>query len=95
MLVLAPVMFVIAPVGQQFHVTHDRAGMHLWLTTKQVCKLLQVDERTLRKYETPDGRWCTLFGLKFRVYRYGSQPQSQRRYSEAEIQRIVEQINTG
>jgi hypothetical protein len=69
--------------------------MRMWLTTKQVCKLLHVDERTLRKYETPDGRWCTVFGFNFRVYRYGSDPQAQRRYAEAEIRRIVEQINAG
>lgn len=67
----------------------------MWLTTKQVCKLLRVDERTLRKYETPDGRWCTLFGLRFRVYRYGTDAHAQRRYSESEVRRIVDEINTG
>lgn len=64
----------------------------MWLTTKQVCKLLRVDERTLRKYESADGKWCTLFGFRFRVYRYGDDSHSQRRYSEDEIMRIVEQV---
>lgn len=64
----------------------------MWLTTKQVCKLLRVDERTLRKYETSDGKWCQLFGFRFRVYRYGDSPHAQRRYSEAEIRRIVDQV---
>jgi predicted site-specific integrase-resolvase len=62
------------------------------LTTKQVCELLGVDQRTLRKYESADGRWCTLFGTRFRVYRLGNEPHSQRRYHRDEVMRIVERI---
>ena len=65
----------------------------MWLTTQQVCRLLGVDPRTLRKYESPDGRWCQLFGFRFRVYRYGTDQHAQRRYQEAEIQRIAENLH--
>lgn len=62
------------------------------LTTKEVCSLLGVDPRTLRKYETPDGKWCEVFGFRFRVYRLGTDPYSQRRYNQVEILRVLEKI---
>lgn len=60
--------------------------------TGEAAKLLGVDQRTLRKYETPDGKYCTLFGFRFRVYHYGGDNKSTRRYDRNEIVRIVSQM---
>lgn len=62
--------------------------------TGEAARLLGVDQRTLRKYETPDGRYCNLFGLRFRVFHYGGDTKSTRRYDRNEIERIVEQMRT-
>ncbi|MFZ5825251.1 MAG: hypothetical protein ACOY94_13125 [Bacillota bacterium] len=59
------------------------------ITTKEAARLLQVDPRTLRKYETPDGRWCEVLGLRFKVFRLGLSPLSQRRYDRDEILRAL------
>lgn len=59
------------------------------ITTGEASRLLGVDPRTLRKYETSDGRWCVLFGFQFRVFHYGGDPKSTRRYDRNEIMRIV------
>lgn len=83
-------MSAIVPVGQNSQQAGD--NMHDMMTTKEVCKLLGVDARTLRKYETADGRWCIVFGIKFRVYRLGDEPHSQRRYHRDEIMRVVERL---
>ncbi|HLN62454.1 MAG TPA: MerR family DNA-binding transcriptional regulator [Symbiobacteriaceae bacterium] len=48
------------------------------ITTGEAARLLGVDPRTLRKYETPDGRWCVLFGFQFRVFHYGGGDKSTR-----------------
>lgn len=55
------------------------------ITTKEAARLLKVDPRTLRKYESPDGRWCEILGLRFRVFRMDMSPTAQRRYDEDEI----------
>lgn len=60
--------------------------------TGEAAKLLGVDQRTLRKSETPDGKYCTLFGFRFRVYHYGGDSKSTRRYDRNEIERVVSQM---
>jgi hypothetical protein len=59
------------------------------MTTGEAARLLGVDPRTLRKYETPDGRWCVLFGFKFRVFHYGGDNKSTRRYDRNEVMQIA------
>jgi hypothetical protein len=61
------------------------------ITTKEAARLLKVDPRTLRKYESSDGRWCEILGLRFRVFRLGFTPLSQRRYDRDEILRALKQ----
>ncbi len=60
-----------------------------WMTTGELARLLGCDQRTLRKHETPDGRWCEVFGLRIRVYRYGPGQHDQRRYDRAEVERAM------
>lgn len=59
------------------------------IPTGEAARLLGVDPRTLRKYETEDGRWCMLFGFRFRVYHYGGGARSTRRYDRREILRLL------
>lgn len=61
------------------------------ITTKEAASLLRVDPATLRKYESVDGRWCEILGLRFRVWRTGLSPRSQRRYDRDEILRAFAQ----
>ncbi|MFZ5816125.1 MAG: hypothetical protein ACOY93_12570 [Bacillota bacterium] len=65
------------------------------ITTREAARLLKVDPRTLRKYETPDGRWCEILGLRFRVLRLGPSPLSQRRYDRDEIERALRRAHPG
>lgn len=60
------------------------------VSTAEICRLLGCDQRTLRRHETPDGRWCTIFGMRFRVYRYGNAQHDQRRYDLEEVRREIE-----
>lgn len=59
------------------------------ITTGEAARLLGVDPRTLRKHETADGQWCILFGFQFRVYHYGGDNKSTRRYNRRDIMRVL------
>lgn len=54
--------------------------------------MLAVHANTLRRHESADGRWCTIQGQQFRVYREGIAKQAPRRYSLSELERVRTQI---
>lgn len=60
-----------------------------WINLEQAAQLLGVHPNTLRRHESEDGKWCTLKGQQFRVYREGIHTQPHRRYSEAELRRVA------
>lgn len=63
-----------------------------WINLDTACGLLGVHPQTMRKHESPDGKWCTIQGQTFRVYRVGIHQAPHRRYSETEIMRAVKAI---
>lgn len=63
-----------------------------WINLDTVSKLFGLNPQTIRRHESPDGRWCTIHGQTFRVYRVGIHQAPHRRYSEAEIMRAVKAI---
>jgi len=64
------------------------------ITTREAARLIGVDPRTLRKYETPDGLWCVVLGYtyRFRVYQYGGGLRATRRYDRTEILRTLQRL---
>lgn len=60
-----------------------------WINLDEAAALLKVHPNTLRRHESADGRWCTLKGHQFRVYREGIHAQPHRRYSEPELKRVL------
>lgn len=64
---------------------------------KEAAKLLRVHPNTLRRRETPDGRWCEMYGARIRVYRLSNDrgPASQRRYDRSEIARLMARMQRG
>lgn len=63
--------------------------------TREAARLLRVDPRTLRKYESPDGRWCLIAGLRFRVFRSDLGPNARRHYDADEIRAALERHRQG
>lgn len=55
----------------------------------EAAKLLGVAVHTLRRYETEDGRWCEIFGQRFRVHRMHPGPLGRRRYDRNELMRVI------
>lgn len=56
-------------------------------------RLLGISIHTLRRLETPDGRWCHLSAGTLRVFRVS--PKGQRRYSRLEIRRLLNRSVNG
>jgi hypothetical protein len=71
-----------------------KVGIEL-ISTGQVAKLLGIDQRTLRKHETPDGRFTYVFGHQLRVFHYGGDTKATRRYDKREVLKIVTQMERG
>lgn len=65
------------------------------ISIREAARLLQVHPHTLKNNETADGNWCTVYGLKLRVYRISNLPNAQRRYDADEIERAVNRISMG
>lgn len=64
-----------------------------FLTSTDVARLLGVARSTLHRWESWDGAWCTIYGHRIRVYYTGIGRGSQRRYSEAEVMRLVHRLD--
>lgn len=64
------------------------------ITSGETARLLRVDPRTLRKYETSDGKWCVVFGYRyrFRVFHYGGGLRPTRRYDRHEVLRVLREL---
>lgn len=60
-----------------------------WINMETAAELLGVSTSTLYRHESVDGKWCTIFGQKIRVYRVGIHMHPHRRYNEAEIRRAL------
>lgn len=60
-----------------------------WITTVEAARILGLNPGTLRRYETPDGRWCYLYGERLRVWRTYKGVQLHRQYSLQEVQRLA------
>lgn len=59
------------------------------ISISEAAKLLGVSAITLRKYETPDGKWVEIFGQRIRVHRMSPAPLGRRRYDRNEVMRAV------
>lgn len=66
-----------------------------FVSIADAARLLQVHPSTLRRNESPDGKWCDIYGTRIRVYRVSSEPGGQRRYDRAEIIRKFYRLRTG
>jgi hypothetical protein len=55
----------------------------------EAAKLLGVAPFTMRRYETPDGKWLEIFGQRIRVHRMSPAPLGRRRYDRNEIMRAL------
>lgn len=55
-------------------------------------KLLGLDPDTMRRRETPDGRWLEIFGHRICVFRLDASPTAFRRYDEREIRRLIQRL---
>lgn len=64
-----------------------------FLTSSEVARLIGVTRGTLHRWETYDGVWCNVYGHRIRVYYTGIGRGSQRRYSEAEVQRLLHRLH--
>lgn len=58
----------------------------------KAAKLLGIDPQTMRRRETPDGRWLEIFGHRIRVFRLDASPTAFRRYDEREIRRLLQRL---
>ncbi|HLO03692.1 MAG TPA: hypothetical protein VK191_11330 [Symbiobacteriaceae bacterium] len=56
-----------------------------WISIDEVAGLLQCSPNTLRRNETPDGRYCAIMGSYIRVWRIRQGVNWQRRYSRTEV----------
>lgn len=63
-----------------------------WINLETASKLFGLNPQTMRRHESPDGKWCTIQGQTFRVYRVGIHMRPHRRYSEPEVLRAVKAI---
>ncbi|HWI53157.1 MAG TPA: hypothetical protein VNT01_13535 [Symbiobacteriaceae bacterium] len=59
------------------------------ISIREAAKLLFVHPGTLRNYETPDGKWVEIYGMRIRVYRFDS---GKRRYDRNEIIREINRL---
>lgn len=62
------------------------------ISSTEAAQLLQINRVTLYRHETPDGRWCVIFGHRLRVHSVGIGPGAKRRYNEAEVRRLVHEL---
>jgi hypothetical protein len=60
-----------------------------WINIDEAARLLQVSDQTLRNAETTDGKWCIIWGQRLRVWVVHQGRNWQRRYSRAEIKRLL------
>ncbi|HLN63019.1 MAG TPA: hypothetical protein VK464_15890 [Symbiobacteriaceae bacterium] len=49
----------------------------------------------MRRNESSDGKWCHVYGIRLRIYKVSSEPNSHRRYDRDEIIRKVYQLRRG
>jgi len=59
------------------------------ISSTEAAKLLFVHPATLRRYETSDGKWVEIYGMRIRVYRFDG---GQRRYDRNEIIREIQRL---
>lgn len=62
------------------------------ISSGDAAKMLQISAKTLYRHETPDGRWCVIFGHRLRVHSVGIGPGAKRRYNEAEVHRLIKEL---
>lgn len=55
-------------------------------------RLLNLDPTTLRRRESPDGRYAEVYGHRIRIHRLAPGPNGQRRYDEEEILRVLARL---
>lgn len=65
------------------------------ITIQDAARILQVHPNTLRRNESSDGKWCHVYGIRLRVYKVSSEPNSHRRYDREEIVRKFYQLRRG
>lgn len=58
----------------------------------QAARFLGLDPETMRRRESPDGRWMEIFGHRIRVFRLDMNPGAFRRYDEREIRRLLQRL---
>lgn len=60
----------------------------------EAARLLGVDARTLKKYESADGQWCVIWGqrYRFRVFHYGGGLRAARCYDRNELMRVLNRM---
>lgn len=64
-----------------------------FLTSTELAGLIGVTRATVHRWETCDGMWCNIYGHRIRVYHTGIGRGSQRRYSEAEVKRLLHRLH--
>lgn len=65
------------------------------ITIGEAARLLSLDPATLRRRESADGSYVEVYNTRIRVHRLGSGPNSQRRFDEGEIRRLVDRMVNG
>lgn len=65
------------------------------ITIATAAKLLGLVADSLRRRETPDGKWTEVYGRRIRVYRIDLTPHAQRRFDEDEIRRLLAKLERG
>ncbi|MFZ5825250.1 MAG: hypothetical protein ACOY94_13120 [Bacillota bacterium] len=63
------------------------------VSISRAARLLGIDPGGLRRRETPDGRYCEVYGHRIKVFRVDLGPGAQRRYDEDEIQRVLARMS--
>lgn len=58
-------------------------------------RLLGLDPTSLRRKETPDGRYAEVYGHRIRVHRLSPDPNARRRYDADEIYRVLSRLSRG
>lgn len=64
-----------------------------FLTSAALSRLVGVSISTLHRWESWDGMWCTIYGHRIRVYYSGIGKGTHRRYSEAEVMRLLRSLD--
>lgn len=65
-----------------------------FISSTELAKLLGVNRATVLRWETYDGMWCNIYGHRIRVYYSGIGKATHRRYSEAEVQRLLHRLDS-